>query len=689
MKIRYITFLLVFIPVIAYSYKDDSHYSKTFETVRYFRVFTPPDYDSSNSSKRYPVIYYFHGCGGSYRKSGTYSYADFGLDEPVAIGRPYQEDYAYPNNAEFENVAYNNDVIIISIDGKIEGMPEGCGVYFPSQTDSWGGNYYNFSAYIRELIEVVDERYNTKAGAQFRAISGLSMGGQVALWVAATNPHLFSSASEFCYSPQFYNVGEPNYQTTVDSQQLWRNFRGLPLRHTATDRDYLKYYTAQLYHNFSGAGFENDFYMADFCKHYAARIDLQYAFHINHFEEKKEHISCFSHINLYPEFEVWGYNVSSLKSGNGWIYLHDVTKNGLGVYTRERLPWGKSLPEFDISIVTPGIYTPNKDYMISRYSYKNNSFSSKNQKSDAQGKLSIQAGGGMGEEIGIIGDELQAPVFILTDTVNENIYLIEQTETSLSFDIVNLSTSSQTIVFQVVTENDALLKIIKQPKQLTIPALSKKRMDAFVICKGASIEGYKNTGYIKIGASINGIVQDRKHLIKVIVKKQSPVNDTFKIKVFDGKKEDLELYKYVWNEWDIPLSTGSISEGEGNGNGKAEMGEIFSIWIETPSLLDAKDKATWHPSTPINNRDNPDITVEKINQYRFSTGRSVLSAQMRLARRPTSNNPVRIPLQAEFLKVEYLENDCHRNTADNFSYDFYDLVILENGSVQLEKVVKK
>jgi len=679
------TLLLILIPFAAYSFKDESHYSKVFNETRHFRVFTPPDYNPSDTSTRYPVIYYFHGCGGSYKKSGTYSYADYGLPEPVAINRTYNPDYGYPNNAEFENVAYHNDVIIVNIDGKIEGMPEGCKVYFPSQAETWDGNYYNFSAYIRELINVVDSRYNTKVGSQFRAVSGLSMGGQMAIWVAATNPHLFSSASEFCHSPNFYDVGEPSYQTTIDVQQLWRNLRGLPFRHSTNDRDYLRHFTTELYGTFSGAGFENEYYLADFCKHYAARIDLQFDFHMIHFTTPKKNGSCFSFINLYPEFEVWGYNVSSSKIGNGWIYLHDVTKNGLGIYTRERLPWGKPLSDFDIAVTTPTIYTPNGSYTLSRYSYQNNTFSTQNITADNKGKLRITSSGGIGEEIGIIGGGLQPPVFVLTDTINENIYLPENTETPLAFDVVNLSDSPQTIDFTVSTENVELLTIVGQPKQVIIPAMSKVKINSFCVCKGKYLTDYLNTGYIKITSSINGIVQKREHIIQVVVKQESQIQNDFSVKIFDGKSEDLSLYKYGWREWDTPISSDTISEGLGNGNGKAEVGEIFSVWIQTPSLFESKDSATWHPAIPINGKDNPDIVVEKIKQHRFNTGRHVLSAQMRLSRKPTKSNPIIIPLQVAFLKAQYLKNDCHRNTADNFKYYYYSILIDEDGIATLQK----
>ena len=174
-------FFLLFYPLTLFSFKDESHFSTVFGTTRYFRVFTPPGYDTYNCSKRYPVIYYFHGCGGSYRKSGTYSYRDYGLNAPVALGRNDDPDYRFPNNADFENFTSQKDVIIVCVDGKIYDLPDGCGVYFPSLEPRWSRNYYNFSDYIRELFDVVDSRYNTKRGPEYRAVSGLSMGGHMSI----------------------------------------------------------------------------------------------------------------------------------------------------------------------------------------------------------------------------------------------------------------------------------------------------------------------------------------------------------------------------------------------------------------------------------------------------------------------------------------------------------------------------
>ena len=160
-----IVLFLVLFPILLYPYTDESHYSKTFGIERFFRVFTPLNYDAQKIKKKYSVIYYFHGCGGSYKKSGTYSYQDFDLIPPNAEDRQDSPDYDFPNNADFENEATSKDVIIIAVDGKIPGIP-GCGVYFPSQVDDWDGNGYNFSAYIRELI------HRVTASSHFRTLNG-------------------------------------------------------------------------------------------------------------------------------------------------------------------------------------------------------------------------------------------------------------------------------------------------------------------------------------------------------------------------------------------------------------------------------------------------------------------------------------------------------------------------------------
>ncbi len=667
-----------------FSYTDESHYSTIFGSTRFFRVFTPSDYNV-DGEQRYPVIYYFHGCGGSYDRSGPYKYVDYGLTPPDVLGAPPDKNYDFPNNADLENLSTFKNVIIVCVDGRIPELPEGCQVYFPSQAPGWEGNYYNFSAYIRELIEVVDERYLTKARPQYRAVTGLSMGGHMATWVAATNPHLFSSTSQFCYGPNFYDVGEPTYQTTVDIRELWRNLKSVPFRHSTTNRDYLKFYSAELFSIYSGAGFYNEYFEADYCHHAAARMDLQVEFHKKYFDTPKPMPSCFSHINLYPAYEVWNYNVTSDKSEKGWIYLHNVTKDGMGIYTRKRFPWGESLPDVEVHVTTPALYQTNTIYHLSRYDYRSGKISTAKIRSNENGQLDMVIDRGMGWEVGILGERLQPPIFILSDTIHENIYLRPYQEKILNFDILNLSNDSQFVTFNVQSSDSSILKVTSQPNPVQLTALSKTQIDSFAICQSQEKSDSRRTAYLKITWQIDDVQMDRERILQVHIKNDKVIMGRDDIKIFDGKAEVVPLFKYKWNGWDKPFSEGKVEEGWGNGNGIPEGGEIFSIWIQTPKALAKGGKLTWHPSVPINNQENPDIGIRDVFHHRFSTGRDVLSAQLILKRSPTEDNPVRIPVQFEILEVFPLENDCHRNAADGFKFYFTDLLLYPGGVVVIDE----
>ena len=69
--------------------EDRTHYSKVLGMTRNYRVFLPPDY--GQPGKRFPVLYWFHGSGGS-SKQVTYK-------------------------SEFENFVNNHDLIIVNVDG--------------------------------------------------------------------------------------------------------------------------------------------------------------------------------------------------------------------------------------------------------------------------------------------------------------------------------------------------------------------------------------------------------------------------------------------------------------------------------------------------------------------------------------------------------------------------------------------
>jgi Predicted esterase len=121
-------------------------------------IITPESYSKNTS---YPVIYLLHGYSGNY-KSGLKGEYD-----------------AAPRYAD----AYN--MIIVLPDGGFSSW------YFDSPVDStW--RYETFVS--KELIQYVDKHYSTVSSPKGRAITGLSMGGHGALFLAFRHQDVFGAA---------------------------------------------------------------------------------------------------------------------------------------------------------------------------------------------------------------------------------------------------------------------------------------------------------------------------------------------------------------------------------------------------------------------------------------------------------------------------------------------------------------
>ena len=121
-------------------------------------VITPESY--SNTNKIFPVVYLLHGYSGNY---ATWL-------------------------KSFKNI--KNDVdhyqfIVVCVDGNYSSW------YFDSPIDTKS----KYETYITtELIPYIDQKYRTKTNREFRAISGLSMGGHGALYLAFKHQDVFSVA---------------------------------------------------------------------------------------------------------------------------------------------------------------------------------------------------------------------------------------------------------------------------------------------------------------------------------------------------------------------------------------------------------------------------------------------------------------------------------------------------------------
>lgn len=127
-----------------------------------YYIYLPPGYEAS--SKRYPVVYWFHG----------------------AYGRPYSATPVVRRLDDAIHAGHAPEMIVVSsID------PTGLSMW----TNSKDGRLPMETIFIEELIPHIDKNYRTIADRAGRGIEGFSMGGYGAAYLGIKYHQLFSSVS--------------------------------------------------------------------------------------------------------------------------------------------------------------------------------------------------------------------------------------------------------------------------------------------------------------------------------------------------------------------------------------------------------------------------------------------------------------------------------------------------------------
>ena len=167
--------ILTFCSLLFLSFQSFSQTGNVKESLKYesklmggpveYSIYLPAGYETSNRS--YPVLYLLHG----YSDDQT-GWVQFG--EVARIADKGIENGDFP------------PVIIVMPNGKV----------------SWYCNDYKMAnpwedMFVKEFIPAIEKTYRIRPKKEFRAISGLSMGGYGSLMLAMRNPDLFSSCVAF------------------------------------------------------------------------------------------------------------------------------------------------------------------------------------------------------------------------------------------------------------------------------------------------------------------------------------------------------------------------------------------------------------------------------------------------------------------------------------------------------------
>lgn len=314
---------------------DRTHFSKTFGREKPYRIFLPEDYASSQN--RYPVIYYFHGNVGSHELNIP-GVAQLVKENKVILvawnGRSVESDLRPYNIGNHSNINYQ----------------------------------VQFKDYFPEFVSFIDSSYRTLSDRSHRAVIGHSMGGIMSFFLAGKYPDMIGSAFDSKGSPEFF-IGTPATHSLYHVRYMFKNLYGVNLKFATAKECELFYlnneviqgalretgldFTYQVYegpHNISPDQFKDAFNFA-----------------VASFKNPLPDPKRWHHSDLYPNFNVWGYEIKSNLNKSGFIDLKGVTKGGMGIVTKGWEPDGKIIPGVQINVKTPAIYLPKTAYTLLDY----------------------------------------------------------------------------------------------------------------------------------------------------------------------------------------------------------------------------------------------------------------------------------------------------------------------------------
>jgi S-formylglutathione hydrolase FrmB len=396
---------------------DTVHYSNVFAEIRHYRIFLPPGYESGDN--RYPVIYFLHGWGQRYFGEGEYKYAAY--------------DSGNDNNGDnIANFVAKHKVIVVKSDGYNRGPEE---PYYPRPYNVGPvETYRQFPIYFPELIEYIDRHYRTIADRQHRAISGLSMGGFMSFWISAKYPDLFSAAGSFCGSPEFF-VGPKDFQTEYRHVDMFRNFNGVKLRLHFGDKDFIRQYHeetdsvwSQLMNNYQWKMFP--------AEHSTCGMGEMFDSLMSAFVHPLPRPLIWDHADVYPNFNVWGYTVTSSRNVSGFTVLENVSRNGFRCTVREFMPDGRILSNVKVWMLTDSVYKRNASYQITDIDHNTGKSNHYRLTSDRTGRLQISFSGSR-HDIGISERGNEPDIVLDTVTLVNAPWAVAGKEVSLRLHLLN------------------------------------------------------------------------------------------------------------------------------------------------------------------------------------------------------------------------------------------------------------
>ena len=479
---------------------------------RAYRVFFPAGYGASQ--KRYPVLYWFHGF------------------ESSAEVESYSHD--------IETYVAAHDLLVVD-SGPVETTGE-------------------FPQYFPELIDHIDHTFHTVADRAHRAISGYSAGGFMAFFLAGKYPDLVASASSVM-GPTEYTVGPKGFEVEFCADDFFANYDGVRTRLVTGSRDFIQFYHRRL--NAAWAFAKGNHQTEDFdSDHGTPGMAKTLDFHMKAFADPLPKPAVFSHADAYPNFDVWGWEVTSDRRQPGYTVLENVSAAGFRSTVREWMPAGAPIPQVKLSIATAGLYAPASAHEVTFLHLRDGKMQRRVIRADAHGRLSIDLDGDAWE-IGV--GSATEPLF-----------------TATGFEITDGSwvTAGRPAQLKVQFRNKGAGRSLTMPVkwESSDPAVKFDPPAARLFGLASGEAGTLPVRITVAGAErpvvrIFAVIGTARLPIDVPVFPSAPPAD---YKIADGRT--VNIWQHGDQRADQPL-------GEGNGDGYASPGETFALLIPDGEAL--------------------------------------------------------------------------------------------------------
>ncbi|WP_343306873.1 alpha/beta fold hydrolase [Chitinophaga niabensis] len=357
---------ICFYSLHAQAQKDLTHNSRVFGHAKSYRLYLPDDY--AKNDQRYPVVYFFHGWG----------------------GRHFKDDNAKLDYTALQQLVNKYRVIMVMWDGNIdESEPRPYNI----------GNHEDvkfrvqMKDYFPELISHIDSAYRTLTGREHRSIIGFSMGGIMAYYLGGRYPDKVSSIVSMTGSPEFF-FGYPNNHTLYPVRYTFGNLQGVRVRMHTSPTDILYGLNEEVRKGAAWEGLPLDYQSLDG----GHMVDLPGETRV--FESALRFVTegvkntlpaplRWSHYDLYPAFDVWGYKVESNLHEPGYLYFKHVDKSGWGFRTLRWLPLGVPIAGVEAKMITAAVYQPGQRYRVVQYDLRTSTLHRQQLLADSSGRLAI------------------------------------------------------------------------------------------------------------------------------------------------------------------------------------------------------------------------------------------------------------------------------------------------------------